>query len=226
MNLDLINTVIISLVFLMLFHSAELLYHRIGVKAEISRKYVHIATGVISLVFPLLIDNHWYILALCAGFIVILQISIRFGMLPSINNVGRKTRGSILYPVIVYGCYLVYQYYGQYIYYYLPILILAIADPAAALTGKSFPIGKYTLFGQGKTLAGSLAFFLTAMITSLLLLYYVEGADSIKILVFSGLIATTTTLAEAMTHKGYDNLFIPLTTVFILIVTQNQFILS
>src|SRR5690606_13845847 len=157
METNVVNTLILAGCYLALFALGELLYHAFKVNAEITRKIVHAGTGLLALLFPLLLDSHWWVLLLCASFAAILLWSLRSNMLKSINAIDRKSVGSLAYPVAVYGCYLAYNYQGQqYIHYYLPIMVLAISDPLAALCGKKWPWGPYRIGGATKTAMGSL----------------------------------------------------------------------
>lgn len=220
-----INTIILAGAFLMLFASAEVLYHWLKVHAEITRKYVHLVTGLLTMLFPPMIGNHWLVLFLCGSFLVILLISLKFKLLPSINAVDRVTRGSLLYPIIVYGCYLAYLRYGHFSLYYIPILILAICDPVAALVGKGYPIGKYTTFGNQKTMSGSGGFFVSALIVSSVLLIYLEGMSLLSGIMVAFMISLSTTIAEALTHKGYDNFTIPGTALIVLMIFESLTVL-
>lgn len=222
MNPSIIHTGYMALAFGTLFGSAELLYHRFHFKAELTRKYVHIFTGVLTMLFPLLIHNQWLILALCASFLFILLGSIKFNLLPSINGVDRVTRGSILYPIIVFSCYIFYIQQDQLVYYYIPILLLALCDPVAALVGKKWPWGRYTTLGYTKTLSGSFGFFVAAFITSYVLIWQLEDHPT-SIFIIAMSLALTTTIAEAFTHKGYDNLTIPASAILTLYLLQNYF---
>ncbi len=230
MNGDLLHTIVFAGAFLTLFASAELLYHKLGVKAEVTRKYVHIVTGILTLFFPPLINNHWYVLALCASFLFILIGSLAFKLLPSINAVDRVTRGSLLYPFIVYGCYLGQELVGFGTgLYYIPILILALSDPIAAMVGKNWPMGRYTLFGYTKTVSGSFGFFVGAFAVTFLFYMHVANYDLDMLsaaLIISTIIAMVTTVAEAISHKGYDNLTIPATAFGTLWIIQTLVINS
>ncbi|MBI3239032.1 MAG: phosphatidate cytidylyltransferase, partial [Flavobacteriia bacterium] len=62
MTTDWINAAILSVSFLALFGIAELLYHFAHVKVELTRKLVHLGTGVLTLLFPLMLSNHWFVL--------------------------------------------------------------------------------------------------------------------------------------------------------------------
>lgn len=218
MSQSLLNTIYLALAYLALFSTAEFLYHKLKIKAEITRKYVHLVTGLLTLLFPPLIGNHWLVLLLCASFLVILLVSMHYNKLQSINAVQRTTRGSILYPIVVYCCYLVYLEYNQYAFYYIPILTLAICDPIAALVGKKWPLGSYVTFGNAKTLCGSISFFLTAWVISALILQSWVELDFVSTLLVALVISLATTISEALTHRGYDNLTIPFSALLVLIV--------
>jgi phytol kinase len=223
MSTNLIHTIYLAAAFLVLFTSAEVLYHKFNVKAELTRKYVHFATGILTMLFPPLIQNHWLVLMLCGSFYVILLITMSLKLLPSIHAVERKTRGSVLYPIIVYGCFLVYQYFNELSLFYIPILILAISDPIAALVGKSFPLGPYTVFGKTKTLSGSLAFLLSAFLLCLSLFIGLNSMLLHKAIIISLTVAVASSIAEALTHKGFDNLSIPASAISVLILFYDYY---
>ena len=216
------SPILLAICFLALFGFAEFLYHKRKLKAEITRKIVHVGTGLLTLLFPVFLQNHWQVLFLCASFLLILLASLQFKLLPSINRIDRVSHGSILYPVAVYGCYLAYSYANMgLIFFYLPILTLAICDPIAALIGKSNPFGKYQIGASKKTLSGSLAFFASSICVSTLCYYFFRNHSfslaAMLPMVF--LIATTTTAVEAVSSKGTDNIFIPAIVVLNLTLT-------
>lgn len=207
-----VTPISLALCFLGLFAFAEFLYHQKKVKAEITRKIVHIGTGLLTLLFPVFLSSHWQVLFLCGSFLIILLASLHFRLLPSINGISRVSHGSILFPVAVYACFLIYFYaHKGLVFFYMPILILSVCDPVAALTGKRFPFGKYRINGGNKTMAGSLAFFVTSALVSILCLYFHQsGHFSIAYMLPSiFLIACTTTAVEAVSTNGTDNITIP-----------------
>ena len=208
MTRDLWNTIILASSFLLLFGIAEFIYHKLHVRAELTRKLVHVMTGLLTLLFPVMLNNHWLVLLLCTAFAVILVLSLRFNLLNSVNAIDRKSVGSLAYPVAVYGCYLAYEYGGkEYLFYYLPILTLAICDPIAAITGKRWPIGKYKVGKDNKTMMGSAMFLLSALVLSIAF-----GQNWLAALT----IATVATLAEAVSPRGLDNISIPASVIGVL----------
>jgi phytol kinase len=211
MTADWINSAILSASFLALFGIAELLYHFAHVKVELTRKLVHLGTGALTLLFPVMLSNHWFVLLLCGSFSLILIVSLRFKLLPSINAIDRVSVGSLAYPASVYGCYLVFQAEHQHFgFFYIPILTLAICDPIAALAGKRWPLGKYTIGKDTKTLMGSGMFLLSAVAVYAVTVSILNPQTELQSSIFRGLIvATIACLAEAVSGKGTDNLTIP-----------------
>jgi phytol kinase len=93
-------------------------------------------------------------------------------------------------------------------------LILAICDPVAALVGRRFPYGKYNITGTNKSLAGSLAFAVSAFIIAACFISD-PSRSATEVHETAFVIAIASALAEAVSHKGFDNLFIPGTVVAI-----------
>jgi len=218
MQNNLLHTILIGTMVLVLFGVGECLHHFAKLKAEYTRKLIHIGTGFITLLCPLLIDNHWYVLLLCASFAVLLSLSIQMGFLKSINNIGRKSFGSISYAVSVYGCFLVFVWQKSNIFFYMPMLILAIADPLAALIGKRWEYGKFKIRKEVKTISGAAMFFITACIVSVACIYFHGGYSLVTIIWVPLVISAVSTMAEALTEKGLDNITIPLVVVAIMLI--------
>lgn len=211
MTADWINSALLSASFLALFGIAEVLYHFVHVKVELTRKLVHLGTGALTLLFPVMLSNHWFVLLLCGSFALILIVSLRFKLLPSINAIDRVSVGSLAYPASVYGCYLVFQAEHQHFgFFYIPILTLAICDPIAALAGKRWPLGKYTIGKDTKTLMGSGMFLLSAVAVYAVTVSMLDPQTELQSIIFRGfIVATIACLAEAVSGKGTDNLTIP-----------------
>lgn len=207
--------------FLALFALAEWLYQKQDVQAENTRKLVHTGTGLLTMLFPIGLRTWWQVAVLCGAFLMLLVMSKKWGLLNSIHGVQRKTAGSGLYPVIVALVFAFYQYvsgqfstFQPYYYFYMPVLIMALADPAAALAGKSYPRKQTHL--SGKTYIGSVTFFCVAFVVDLLLMQ-LFGAGSLSPTAFllAISIAFFTMLAEKYSRNGWDNFFIPITAMSI-----------
>lgn len=211
MNQDLFYTLILSSSFLALFGIAEFFYHFFKIQAEYTRKFVHIGTGLLTFLFPIFLNSHWWVLLLCSSFAFLLILSLKFKLLKSINAIDRESVGSLAYPVSVYLSFLAFEYSKDISFFYLPILILAFCDPIAALTGKKWPLGSFNFGKNSKSLMGTCMFFIHALILFFIFsLYFSNHHFDLKI-IFEGLIlASISAFTEAISGKGYDNLTIPL----------------
>lgn len=220
MTRDLLNSAILGCCFLSLFAFAEMLYFTFRVRAEVTRKIVHAGTGLLTMLFPVMLANHWLVLLLCALFALILIASLKFNLLKSINAIDRRSIGSISYPVSVYLCYLVYEKFGyEYLFFYLPVLVLAFCDPIAALTGKRWPVGKYNVRSEHKSLLGSGMFFLSAFVLTIVLSVSLGSTMSpVQLLVFAFAVALVSAFTEGVSTKGSDNLTIPFSVLLVMIV--------
>ena len=206
-------------VFLIVFGIAEFGFHTLKIKAELTRKFVHFSSGIVCLSFPFFLSNHWLVLLLCANFMLVLFISERFGYLQSIHAVGRKSYGSFLFPVSIYACFICFQHFGNPAYFYLPIVILSACDPVAALVGKRWPFGKFAVGNSHKTLMGSAAFFVSALIIIAMFSIFInQEKPSFNLFFYSFAFAVVTTIAEALSRNGTDNFSIPLAVIICLIV--------
>ena len=202
--------IIYSGIYLLLFVTVEIAYHKFKLSTELTRKTIHICSGLLALTFPLFFNSIISVIILCALFLVILYASKPLGLLASINNVDRETKGSTIFPIIVCSCFFIYEIEQLYIFYYLPILILALCDPIASLAGKKIGYGPYYILGSKKTLAGNLGFFLSCFIICYFIALISYSDMIINPIITAGAVALVCTIAEGISINGYDNLTIPL----------------
>ena len=208
---------LLSAGFLVLFLIGEVLYHRYKVRAEYTRKFAHITVGLLALSFPYYLSSHWQVLILSSIFLIILLLAKRFKMLQHIHAVKRRTYGSYLYPPTVYGCFLLGSYKDFTLYFYIPILVMAVSDPVAALTGSKWG-KKITGKEFSKTFLGSLMFFLSAIIATLILIVDTTEYSPLNILFISFLVGAVGMFAEVISYKGWDNFTIPLAVVILMLI--------
>jgi phytol kinase len=216
MNSEIIHTILLGSCFLLLFTIAEVLYYKKILIAEHSRKLVHIVTGTLTLLFPIYLKSIWSVGFLCSSFLLILLLSKKYNFLKGINQIERKSAGSILYPIIVFICFCVYKYsetriasQHHLILFYLPILILAISDPVAALVGKRFGKTKIPFYDHKKSWMGSFGFFISAFLIAFITLNAVHNKQAF-IIGFAFTIAVSGALIELVSINGWDNFTIPI----------------
>ncbi|MCF6357195.1 MAG: phosphatidate cytidylyltransferase [Draconibacterium sp.] len=220
------NIVVLSLVYLvgiiLLLAFNELIYRRLGTKGEITRKFAHFTTTLAVVPFPYVFTSHWYILVLAIFFFAALFLTQHSKQLNSIHDINRKSVGSYLLPLSIYLTFLAaFQLDNKFIFI-LPMLILAVCDPMAAILGMNIKKnnGKINLFGikTKKTIIGSGAFLTTAFIISLIALYFHRNVFDLKTFWLALTIAAVGTLAELLSWRGSDNLTIPLSVMLVLVL--------
>jgi len=212
MDKNVVSMLVMATAFLALFAFAEILFRHFKVNSENTRKIVHIGTGLLALLFPITLSNHWQVLLLCSVFAFLLIFSRIKGFLPSIHAIRRQSYGSFGYSFAVYISFLAYEYQGrQYVYFYLPVLILAICDPFAAYVGRKKRYKPYRVGHGMKTLGGSFAFFILAIVaTAVVYLYLNDFPSPLRFICISLTVSVTATLAEAVSRRGLDNVTIPM----------------
>jgi phytol kinase len=91
-----------------------------------------------------------------------------------------------------------------------PVLMLALADPVAALVGTRLGRHRYATVEGEKSVEGSLAFCLVAVAAVLLPLLLTARVTHVEGLLIALDVALLAMIAESIAWRGLDNLFIPL----------------
>lgn len=213
------NPIIVTLLsgagFLFLFAIGELMYHHYKVRAEYTRKFAHVTVGILALTFPAYFISHWQVLALSSAFFVILLLAKKYNQLQHIHAVSRVTYGSFLYPPTVYGCFILGNRMGFGQFFYIPILVMAVSDPVAAITGIKW--GKsITKKKNSKTFLGSLMFLVSAIIATLILRFSIPDISLQTLLIVSFFVGLVGMFAEVISYRGWDNFTIPLSIVLLM----------
>ncbi|MGQ7868585.1 diacylglycerol/polyprenol kinase family protein [Sunxiuqinia sp. sy24] len=220
------NIIVLSFVYLigiiLLLAFNEINYRRFKLKGEITRKFAHFTATLATVPFPYIFPSHWYVLVLALLFFAALFITQYSKQLKSIHDIQRKSVGSYLLPLSIYVTFLIANLMENKFIYILPMLILAVCDPMAAILGMNLKTynGRIKLFGRklDKTWLGSGAFFATSLIISLIALYFHWELFNLKTFWLALTIAVVSTLAELISWRGSDNLTIPLSVVLILVL--------
>ncbi len=208
-------------IFLLLIFN-ELVYRRLGLKGEITRKFAHFTATLSTVTFPFLFNSHWYILFLAMAFFLLLLISKKGTRLNSIHDIDRVSAGSYLLPVAIYSTFLISDLLSNKFLFILPILILGISDPMAGILGINLKNYNHQIklfgFNTHKTWLGSGSFLASAFVISVIALYYDQKCFDLKTFWLALGIAVVSTITELICSKGLDNLFIPLSVVFMLLI--------
>ena len=216
--------VIISLLFLgiiVLLGLSEIVRRHLNWPIEFSRKFVHISTGILLFFAPILIESSLPFVIIALLFIIINYIALKKGFLKGMNG-QRATFGTIFYPISFLILVLfAWQDYKTIII--ISMMIMAIGDALAAIAGESLPgTHNYLLITEEKTIEGSTTMFVASTIIIFVVLKLnplhssVVAYSSFYILWIAIITAVISTIAEALSTKGSDNLSVPLFSAIIL----------
>src|SRR5260221_13242426 len=131
---------------------AETVRWAFAVDSEVTRKVVHVLMGLTASAFPWLFRDGRSVVLLCALFAVVLGASLAFSGLPSIHRVDRRTAGALWFPLGVAWVFLAAQ--GRSHLYVMAMLVLTLADPAAAVVGRAGGTHRLRLGDGANTLEG------------------------------------------------------------------------
>lgn len=220
------NTITLSVVYfiaiILLLAFNELNYRRLKVKGEFTRKFAHFTATIAVVPFPYIFSSHWYVMVLAAIFFIALFVTQYNKQLKSIHDIERKSVGSYLLPFSIYVTFLVANLLDNKFVYILPMLILGISDPMAAIVGIGMKRNNHRIkiFGidTGKSIFGSAAFLVTSFIISIIALYFNRGIFDVKTFWLGLVVAVVSTLAELFSWRGSDNLTIPVSACFTLVL--------
>ncbi len=209
-----------GIMFLLIFN--ELVYRRLGPKGEITRKFAHFTGTLSTITFPYLFESHWYVFILAVIFFILLFISRNRTYLKSIHDIDRQSLGSYLLPVSIYLIFLVADLMDNQFLFILPILVLAICDPIAGIMGINLQQynHKIRIFNLelNKTWLGSLSFFVSCLIISIIALYFNQQSFTLKTFWLAVVVALVSTLTEMFSWRGTDNLLIPMSVLLVLVI--------
>ncbi|EDX86644.1 phosphatidate cytidylyltransferase [Synechococcus sp. PCC 7335] len=182
---------------------------RWGYSPEIPRKIVHIGAGQVILLAWWLGVPAWLGIVASIVFGAIALLSYRLPLLPGINGVGRKSLGTFFYAISI-GCSMVwFEPLHQPQYAVIGILIMAWGDGLAALVGQRFGTHPYQIWGEKKSLEGSLTMLLVSYCVSVAVLLAVQG-PILATWIVPAMTAAVATGLESISKYGVDNLSVPL----------------
>ena len=189
---------------LALFFMMDYVKKWFSLESEDSRKIVHVSSLLTVCTWPFFLENYG-IYIICILFILINIYTKKAGMFKAVHTVRRATIGAEILPVgiMISTFFFLPENRTSFIY---GILIVCFSDLMAELIGKKLKFYEYKIFGQKKSLGGSIAFFIsTFLITSGMLIYL--GTDIIisHVMIISVLLC----LVEAVHTFGLDNFTLP-----------------
>lgn len=200
-------TAVYALLFLLLFIVLEVLKRGLGLRAEVTRKIVHLFSGILVASMPWFISQT-AIIFLSVSFFLLLLFSKRLRIFRSIHEVERKTLGEFAFALGA-GLAASILLPEKAMAFSFGFIILGFSDTAAEFVGSFKPIRRFNLFGATKSLGGSLAFFAISALVSIMW----AGLFGLEIaLIRLTIVLVLLSLLEFFQPYGLDDLSLPLIT--------------
>ncbi len=183
--------------------------------AEVTRKCVHVGMGLVALSLPWLFNDFWPIVILAVsgtGGLLLLRLkAFRDGPGAVLGSVKRSWSGEVCFSAGIATLFVLYSgdEEQRLVLYVVPLLLLAVADAAAALAGVRWGRRRYAVWGANKSLEGSVAFLLASLPCSLIPLLIFTEFSTLRAALISALLSIFATLLEFLAGKGVDNFLLP-----------------
>jgi phytol kinase len=197
--------------------SAEWMRRRWHYGADFTRKVIHIGVGMMSWALPFLFTNPWPFVVAALFFAVLNLLDWRYGFFASMASSSRSNLGTVYFPLA--AAVVTLFFWDRWPLMVAALMPLTWGDGLAPVIGRAYGRHAYTILGHTRTLQGSLGFFVAGLLFTWLALWVMPGPPTISPLLALGPAAAimgTTTLVEAVSIWGLDNLTITGAAIFIL----------
>ena len=193
---------------------------RLHLSPEVTRKALHVAMSAVALSLPWVFDRTWPVVLL-AGLAVGVMLAVRYVPVlrkdvgSVLHEVGRQSIGDLCFPIAL--AILFWLTADSKVLYSIPVLLLGLADPAAALTGARHGLAPYATVEGIKSREGSVAFAFVAFLCVHVPLLLFTPIGRVESLWIACVVALLAMIVEAVSWQGLDNLFVPIGTYAILV---------
>jgi len=205
-----------AVLFLLLVFSIVLRKY-FNVRAEYTRKFVHISVGLALAAASALINDIQPIVFIAILFTIVNYISIKKHFFDAIHD-ARHSYGTVYYPLVILIGAVLFWHDQKYVFVTL-VLILSVGDAVAAIAGQRAkkPLA-YKVWHDMKTVQGSMAMAISAFIIfyAVFTFYFPAGSVSLSPWLAALSCAIPVTFAEATSKNGSDNLSVGFSTMLLL----------
>lgn len=197
--------------------AAEALRRWRGYSSDFTRKTIHIGVGMLSWVLHQLFDNPWFFIAACGAFIVLNLLDWKYGFFASMASSDRSNLGTVYFPLAAAAVALIFWDRP-------PLMVAALmpltwGDGLAPVVGRLYGKRTYNVHTSIRTLEGSAGFFVAGLLFTWLALWAVNGEPVLtpsRAFMPALTVTVLTTLVEAVSIWGLDNLTITAITAIVL----------
>jgi phytol kinase len=196
----------------------EVLRRSLHLSQEFTRKFIHIAVGMISIPTVLMFQSLYWAIIPPLAFVAINYLDYRFGLIQAMMSSNRSNLGTVYFP-ISFAAILVLFWGNPTMPTTHPHLVVAAlmpltwGDALAAVVGERMGRHRYTVFGYTRSLEGSATMLVVSALATWLALGTFPPATRLVVALVTALGAT---VAEAVSPWGIDNLTVPAVSALIL----------
>lgn len=203
---DMTSVFITVLPVLLLLLLTEYLWRSNSLRGESARKLIHIIVGSYVAFWPFMIGFE-AVQAISAAFLVVIALSLRFGIFKAIHGVARRTWGEVLFAV---GIGLIAVLTEDPWIYAACILHMSLADGFAALAGMRWgEKNTYYIDKHKKSLVGTAVFWFCSLVITGLTIANVPYLQP-NAVVYLIWLPIATSITENIGINGTDNVLVPL----------------
>ena len=172
---------------------------------EIVRKIIHIGIGPLIPIAQFLKINQNSALIFTGIVALIVLINYSYKLFPTIEDIERKSYGTIFYCLSVF--ILIWLFWDNNPYALIAgFFIMSFGDGLAGVIGKSFNSKSWIIFKQKKSFLGTLTMFLTSLIIVSAIGYAQQNSFSLNFFA----LAFLASILEQFSILGIDNFIVPI----------------
>ena len=194
---------------------SEMLRRGLRLSVDLTRKFVHIAVGMIAFPLVLLFQAWQFAIIPPLAFIVVNYISYRRQIFAGMETGERGQLGTIYFPISF--SILIPLLWSQPALLVASLMPMTWGDAFAALIGQRFGKRKFTVLGQTRSIEGSLTMFVFSLLAVFLTLIFFAQPLATSF-IFALIVALIASIVEACSPLGIDNLTVPLSSAIALVV--------
>lgn len=208
--------IVISYVYIALVIAGAKLFEKLG--KEASRKFIHIMLGNWWIIAMIFFNNVWAACFAPFTFVIINYVSCKKDLIKVMERDEEKKDGFgtvyyamtlLILSIVSFGM-LKNPSLGL-----IPTLIMAYGDGFAAIIGKKIKSKEYYVGKNKKTFAGSLTMYIISLIAYLAYFNFI-GIN--MWILFGILFAVISTIIEAVSIKGLDNITVPISSLMMILL--------
>ncbi len=194
---------------------ADFLLKKLNIHQHTTRRIVHILVGILVVTTPFIFEKSIQTIVLSIIFIIINFLSLKKEKFKGMNDTQRISYGTVYFPVS-FAILILWFWEKDPTILITAMLVMTFGDPIASWVGESVKKPKmFKVLSDNKSVQGSSAMFIVSFIVATIGMLMLNKMYNTPIpistaIIFGVITALFATVAETISHKGTDNLTVPL----------------